>query len=98
VERLDAGLEHHSYRTRAECETKLVRYADANAEKAFRAGRRAGALDVAVRPTLRFVRQYVLQLGVLDGRAGLLLCWYAARQVRRKYARLRELAGSEAGA
>ncbi len=87
---LDVGLEHHSYRTLADCEVKLERYASANAEKAYRAGRRAGALDVALRPPLRFLRQYVLQLGVLDGVAGLLLCRYAARQVRRKYELLRE--------
>jgi len=86
-----AVLEHHSYRTLADCETKLVRYGEANAEKAFRAGRRAGPLDVALRPTLRFLRQYVLQRGFLDGRAGLLLCLYAARQVRLKYARLAAL-------
>ncbi len=90
VAALGAGLVHHSYRTREDCETKLVRYGEANAEKAFRAGRRAGALDVALRPPLRFLRQYVLQLGFLDGRPGLLLCWYAARQVRLKYARLRQ--------
>lgn len=93
---LAASLEHHSYRTREDCETKLRRYGEANAEKAFRAGKRAGALDVAVRPVLRFLRQYVLQLGVLDGRAGLLLCWYAARQVRLKYALLRAYRRPEA--
>jgi len=93
----DAGLLHHSYRTREDCEAKLVRYGEANALKAFRAGRRATALDVALRPALRFLRQYVLQLGVLDGGAGFLLCLYAARQVRHKYARLRELAREGSG-
>jgi hypothetical protein len=87
---LHVGLVHHSYRSIEDCETKLRRYGAANAEKAFLAGKRAGALDVAVRPVLRFLRQYVFQLGVLDGRPGLLLCWYAARQVRLKYALLRE--------
>jgi hypothetical protein len=79
------GLLHYSYRTREDCEAKLERYAQANAEKSFRAGRRAGAIDVALRPPLRFLRQYVLQLGFLDGVAGFELCRYAARQVARKY-------------
>lgn len=86
---LAVGLDHHSYRTREDCETKLRRYGEANAEKAYRAGRRAGALDVALRPALRFLRQYVVQLGVLDGWRGFLLCRDAARQVRLKYALLR---------
>lgn len=84
----DAGMLHHSYRTIADCEEKLVRYGEANAEKAWRAGKRAGALDVALRPPLRFLRQYVLQQGFRDGAAGRTLCAYAARQVRLKYERL----------
>jgi hypothetical protein len=81
-------LEHHSYRTLADCTTKCVRYAHAGAEKAARRGRRAGALDILVRPPLRFLRQYVLQLGFLDGAHGLLLCGFAAAQVFFKYGEL----------
>ncbi len=86
--RIGGRLEHHSYRTWADCTTKLTRYAAANAEKSWRAGKRAGPLDVLVRPPLRFVRQYVLQLGVLDGGPGLVLCALAAVQVFLKYAEL----------
>ena len=81
-------LEHHSYRTWDDCVTKAPRYASANAEKAWAAGRRAGPLDVFVRPPLRFLRQYVLQLGFLDGAHGLVLCALAATQVFLKYAAL----------
>lgn len=79
---------HQSYRTFDDCVTKLVRYASANADKAWRAGRRAGLLDVIVRPPLRFVRQFVLQLGFLDGAHGFVLCAFAATQVFLKYAEL----------
>ena len=84
-----AGLiEHHSYRTFEDCVSKCVRYASAGAAKAERHGRRAGALDVMLRPPLRFLRQYVLQLGFLDGVHGLVLCGFAAAQVYLKYAEL----------
>ena len=85
---LDGVLEHHSYRTWADCTSKLARYAEANAEKARRAGRGANVLDVALRPPLRFLRMYVLQLGVLDGAHGLVLCLLASAQVFLKYASL----------
>jgi (heptosyl)LPS beta-1,4-glucosyltransferase len=85
---LEGVLEHHSYRTWDDCRTKLVRYAEANADKAWRSGRRAGALDVALRPPLRFARMYVLQLGLLDGAHGLVLCLLASAQVFLKYAAL----------
>lgn len=87
-EQLSGVIEHHSYRTWDDCTTKLVRYAEANAEKAWRAGKRAGALDVALRAPLRFVRMYVVQLGFLDGAHGLVLCLLASAQVFLKYARL----------
>ncbi|HEY6865896.1 MAG TPA: glycosyltransferase family 2 protein [Candidatus Eisenbacteria bacterium] len=83
-------LEHRSYATWSDCVTKLEAYAHANAEKAWREGRRAGPLDVLVRPPLRFARQYLLQLGMLDGAHGLVLCGLAAAQVFLKYAELWE--------
>ena len=83
-------LEHHSYETFEVCVEKLDRYARAGAERAWRAGRRAGPLALLVRPPLRFARQYGLQLGFLDGAHGLLLCGLAAAQVFLKYAWLWE--------
>ncbi len=88
VRPLAGTLEHHSYATWDACVAKLRRYAHAGAEKAWRAGRRASALDVVVRPPLRFVRMYVLQLGVLDGAHGAIVCALAAAQVLLKYAEL----------
>lgn len=86
--RLPGALEHHSYATWDDCARKLVSYAHAGAEKARRAGRGAGPLDVLLRPPLRFVRMYVLQLGFLDGFPGLVLCALAAAQVFLKYGEL----------
>lgn len=81
-------IEHLSYRTWDDCVTKMLRYAPANADKAWAAGKRAAFLDVLARPPLRFLRQYVLQLGFLDGAHGLVLCGFAAAQVFLKYAAL----------
>ena len=81
-------IEHRSYRRWEDCVGKMQVYAAANAEKAWREGRRVGVLEVAWRPALRFVRQYVVQLGILDGAHGLVLCGFAAAQVFLKYAEL----------
>ena len=86
-------IEHRSYESWADCRDKLVRYAAAGAESAAQRGRRAGPLDVLLRPPLRFLRMYVLQLGFLDGAHGAVLC--AARrgpgvaEVRRALGRIR---------
>jgi (heptosyl)LPS beta-1,4-glucosyltransferase len=83
-----AEIEHHSYPDWDACVDKLVRYSKAGAEKAWRDGRRAGALDVLIRPPLRFARMYLLQAGVRDGGHGLVLCVLAAAQVALKYGEL----------
>lgn len=87
---LDVTLDHDSYATWDACVTKMTRYAAAGADKAFAAGKHASLLDVIARPPLRFLRQYVLQLGFLDGAHGWLLCALASTQVFLKYAGLRE--------
>jgi glycosyltransferase involved in cell wall biosynthesis len=88
VGELPGRIEHRSYESWADCRDKLVRYAAAGAEKARRRGRRAGVLDLVLRPPLRFLRMYVLQLGVLDGARGVVVCLLAAAQVFLKYAEL----------
>jgi hypothetical protein len=94
---LDGTIEHRSYETLETCVEKMVRYAHAGAEKAWREGRRAGPLDVALRPPLRFLRQYVAQAGFLDGAHGLVLCAFASGQVLLKYAELWDRSRRAAG-
>jgi hypothetical protein len=86
--RLEGSLHHYSYETWQQCRRKLLAYGEANARAAFQQGRRASALDVAWRPPARFIRQYLLQLGFLDGAHGAVLCALSAGQVLLKYARL----------
>lgn len=82
---LAGRIEHHSYRTWAQCVDKPRRYASLGAERAWAQGRRAGMADVVLRPPLRFVRQYLLQWGLLDGARGFLVSALGAWQVFLKY-------------
>jgi hypothetical protein len=94
---LPGAIEHHSYATWDDCARKLVAYARAGALEAHARGRSASALDVLLRPPLRFLRMYAAQLGFLDGAAGLLLCALAAAQVLLKYGGLWALAHGRGG-
>jgi len=86
VRDLDVTLQHLSYESWDDCVRKLALYSAANATRLEREGRGASVLDVVARPPLRFLRMYVLQLGVLDGARGALLAGLAATQVFLKYA------------
>lgn len=91
VGRLRHPLEHTPYRDLAHHVKKLVQYAEWGALDLRDAGRRARVGDVLVRPPWQFFRTYVLQLGVLEGWRGMVLCGLAGFSVFLKYARLWDL-------
>lgn len=81
---------HHTFRSFDQYFPKFLNYAEWGAAQAFRDGREAGVTELAGRPLWRFVRTYVVQLGFLDGKHGLVLCLLQAFGVFLKYARLWE--------
>jgi glycosyltransferase involved in cell wall biosynthesis len=91
VGRLAEPLVHTPYRDLAHHVRKLVQYAEWGAQDLRDAGRRARLRDVLVRPPWQAFRTYVLQLGVLDGWRGVVLCGLAGVSVFLKYARLWDL-------
>jgi glycosyltransferase involved in cell wall biosynthesis len=91
VGRLPGTLEHVPYRGISHHIEKVDRYATWAAQDLAAQGRRARLADLLLRPPLRFVRMYGLQLGVLEGWHGALLCGLAAVSVFLKYARLWDL-------
>jgi glycosyltransferase involved in cell wall biosynthesis len=91
VGRLAHPLEHTPYRDLAHHVRKLVLYAEWGALDMRDAGRRARVRDLVLRPPWQFFRTYVLQLGVLAGWRGLVLCGLAGVSVFLKYARLWDL-------
>jgi hypothetical protein len=91
---LDAPILHYTYESLDDCLAKMTRYGERAAVMLHAAGKRAGALDVALRPLWRFVRGYLLRGGFLDGAAGAAMAWARAWEAYVKYARLWELSES----
>jgi glycosyltransferase involved in cell wall biosynthesis len=91
VGRLGQPLEHTPYRDLAHHIRKLVLYAEWGALDLRDAGRRARWSDVTLRPGWQVFRTYVLQLGMLEGWRGVVLCGLAGVSVFLKYARLWDL-------
>jgi glycosyltransferase involved in cell wall biosynthesis len=85
---LRGPLLHHPYRDLAEHLRTIDRYTTIMAEGMHARGVRASALDLAVRPASRFLRAYVLKLGILEGWRGFLQACLAAHYGRMKYAKL----------
>lgn len=89
VGRLSEPIMHDSYRDLADQRTKLARYARLMGEALYAEGRRASWLQIVLNPAWRFLRAYLLRLGVLDGWRGFRFALLDADYVRRKYLYLR---------
>ena len=95
VGRLQGDLCHHPYRSFADHLRTIESYTTIAAEGMLERGRRAGVVDLLVRPPIYFVRFYVLKLGALEGWRGLVQAYLAAHYAWLKYAKLLVLQSGE---
>lgn len=84
---LQNTIEHHMVdRSFDEYAFRLAKYGYWNAAQCWRDGDRTSALEVLFRPLWRFVRTYVLQLGILDGSRGVVFCLLQSYSTYMKFA------------
>ena len=88
---LDGDLLHYTCDSIEAHRANLERYTDLAARELRDSGRRVGALRPLLAPAYSFVKAYVLQLGFLDGRAGMTIARMAALYVYLKYSKARLL-------
>lgn len=88
VERLDGDLLHYSYSSISDHLRTIDSFTTIAAREKHAAGTRASAVDLTLRPLWKFVRMYVLKLGVLEGRAGFVVAALGSFYVFLKYAKL----------
>jgi (heptosyl)LPS beta-1,4-glucosyltransferase len=95
VGRLRGELLHYPYRDISHHLQTIDRYTGLAARELFEAGRRASLLDIAVRPPLAFLRNYVLRHGFTDGGAGFVVSLLNSGYVLLKFAKLWEMGRKE---
>ena len=92
TDHLSGALIHNAYPTLTGYIATMNRYSSLGAELAASKGHRAFSfLNIVLRPIATFISMYLLRLGFLDGREGLLLCLYHSVYVSWKYAKAWEL-------
>lgn len=89
--KLRAPLIHHAFYSYERYLPKLYRYADVQARLWYAQGRRASLRQLLFRGPLRFLQDFVLRRGMLDGAAGLQSAVLVAYGSYLKQARLWEL-------
>ncbi len=88
VGELRESLVHHSYPDAHDVLEKLDRYSSGSARDMHSRGKKASLHKAIAHGLFAFVRTYLLKLGFLDGRHGLMLAIYNAEYAYYKYVKL----------
>ncbi|MCF8430157.1 MAG: glycosyltransferase family 2 protein [Bacteroidia bacterium] len=91
IEKLKGKILHWSYHSITEHEGK-VEYFSTIAAKAYQLkGKKSSYFKIWFSPVFRFVRDYILNLGFLDGKFGFIIAKLTAKEVYLKYKKLMQL-------
>ncbi len=89
--RLPGELLHWVIQDRADHLHKVEIFSSLNAEAYYQAGKKALAGSASLHATWRFIKEYFINLGVLEGKLGFQFSSLSARYVFLKYSKLRKL-------
>ena len=91
VKKLSGDLHHYSYYTLDDHYRQVEHFTNILAKTQFEQGKRAGIITLYLSPVVKFLRDYVLKLGILDGGAGFTISRISAYATFRKYKKIRLL-------
>ncbi|SDX25459.1 glycosyltransferase family 2 protein [Flavobacterium degerlachei] len=88
IGKLNNRLIHYSYTDYFSYKEKMTRYGKLKASEEFIKGTKPHFFHFYLRPSFQFINQYLLRLGILDGKKGIIICYLNAFSV---YIRFQEL-------
>ncbi|RUA11977.1 MAG: glycosyltransferase family 2 protein [Flavobacteriia bacterium] len=84
-------LDHFSYKDEMSFKKKLTKYAQLRAEELFEKHKKPNLYHFYVKPLYRFVNQYFIRLGFLDGKEGYKISKLNAFEVKQRYLILKKM-------
>lgn len=90
-EHLKGNILHYSYYTVEEHYKQAEKFSTIAAKAAFANGKRSSTLLAMMKCWAKFVRNYIINAGFLDGRNGYIICKVAAWETWLKYTKIRDL-------
>lgn len=91
IHRLDGDLLHYSYYNISQHIAQANHFTNMTAELAIEKGKKAGILKIIFSPMVKFVRDYFIKLGFLDGYYGYIVCRISAQATFMKYSKIRQI-------
>lgn len=84
-------LIHYSYHDFESYKAKMQHYARLKAVELFQKNVRPNAFHFVVKPVYKFLYTYLIRLGILDGKKGIIICYLNALGVYWRYPELKKL-------
>ncbi len=84
-------LIHYSYKNYEDYKGKMVKYGQMKAIEELPKNYSPNAYHFIVRPLYKFINHYILRLGILDGKKGIIICYLNALGVYSRYEELKRL-------
>jgi len=91
VKKISGNLKHYSYNSISEHIDQTNKFATIAAKAAYQNGVRSSLFKIATRPILKFIKDYFLRLGILDGKYGFVICYINSLSALLKYSKLKDL-------
>lgn len=91
VKHLKGDLLHYSYVSISDHVSQTNKFTTIAAKAAFQSGVESNNFKIITRPFLKFIKDYFLRKGILDGRYGFVICLINALSALLKYAKLKDL-------
>lgn len=85
-------LIHYSFDDYDVYKGKMIKYGKLRAKELFLKGRKPSYLLMIVKPLYKFLYDYFIRLGILDGKKGIVICYLNALSVYYRYSELKKLA------
>ena len=84
-------LIHYSYKNYEDFKKKRLKYTSMQAKELLAKNKKPTIFHFIVKPTFRFVKHYIINLGFLDGKKGIILSYLMALGIYNRYAELKKL-------
>ena len=91
VSHLKGDILHYSYYTLSDHINQVNKFTEISANALFKMGKKARLFKIKFSPLIKFIKDYFINLGFLDGYTGFVISRISAHAAFLKYAKLRQL-------
>lgn len=84
-------LTHYCYKNFADYKSKMLKYGRLKAKEDFYREKRFNFISLLFKPLWKFFNHYIIRLGFLDGKKGIIICYLNALSDLERYRELKKL-------